>query len=77
MQFGQIRQSSALHPGKILLLILIYGRQIHPYDRLYIYYEFEDSSTAFQKDIEGFGNLLYAIIMLFADTVDERLSYHS
>ncbi|QWD62473.1 glycosyltransferase family 39 protein [Polynucleobacter sp. MWH-UH25E] len=25
MQFGQIRQSSALHPGKILLLILIYA----------------------------------------------------
>jgi len=25
MQFGQIRQSSALHPGKILLLAIIYG----------------------------------------------------
>ncbi|MBU3606253.1 glycosyltransferase family 39 protein [Polynucleobacter sp. MWH-Creno-3A4] len=25
MQFGQIRQSSALHPGKILLLVIIYG----------------------------------------------------
>ncbi len=25
MQFGQIRQSSALHPGKILLLIIIYA----------------------------------------------------
>ena len=25
MQFGQIRQSSALHPGKILLLLIIYG----------------------------------------------------
>ena len=25
MQFGQIRQSSALHPGKILLLLMIYG----------------------------------------------------
>ncbi len=25
MQFGQIRQSSALHPGKILLLAVIYG----------------------------------------------------
>jgi len=25
MQFGQIRQSSALHPGKILLLLLIYA----------------------------------------------------
>ncbi len=25
MQFGQIRQSSALHPGKILLLVVIYG----------------------------------------------------
>jgi 4-amino-4-deoxy-L-arabinose transferase-like glycosyltransferase len=25
MQFGQIRQSAALHPGKILLLVLIYG----------------------------------------------------
>ena len=25
MQFGQIRQSSVLHPGKILLLIMIYG----------------------------------------------------
>lgn len=25
MQFGQIRQSSALHPGKILLLVTIYG----------------------------------------------------
>jgi 4-amino-4-deoxy-L-arabinose transferase-like glycosyltransferase len=25
MQFGQIRQSSALHPGKILLLVLIYA----------------------------------------------------
>ena len=25
MQFGQIRQSSALHPGKILLLVMIYG----------------------------------------------------
>ena len=25
MNFGQIRQSSALHPGKILLLVLVYG----------------------------------------------------
>jgi len=25
MQFGQIRQSAALHPGKILLLVIIYG----------------------------------------------------
>ena len=25
MQFGQVRQSSALHPGKILLLVIIYG----------------------------------------------------
>jgi len=25
MQFGQIRESSALHPGKILLLVIIYG----------------------------------------------------
>ena len=25
MRFGQIRQSSALHPGKILLLVIIYG----------------------------------------------------
>jgi len=25
MQFGQIRQASALHPGKILLLVIIYG----------------------------------------------------
>jgi len=25
MQLGQIRQSSALHPGKILLLFIIYG----------------------------------------------------